>query len=87
MAMTIAKTGRRWGSLIFEGIASIIAGVLTFIWPGITAPGAGALAVTLWIGAYAIVFGALLLGLSFRLRSWSRTPAHRAPTGGVPTPA
>ncbi|HYS81103.1 MAG TPA: HdeD family acid-resistance protein [Anaeromyxobacteraceae bacterium] len=127
----------RWGSLLFESIASILAGALTLIWPGITAlvlllliaawavvtgvaqvvaavrlrkqlrgewllaltgvlsvafgvllvvaPVAGALAVTLWIGAYALVFGALLVGLALRLRAWGRTPGRRFPAGAVPT--
>ncbi len=108
--------------LVLEGLAGIVAGVATFLWPGITAlallyliaawalvtgvfeivaairlrkvlehewllvaggiasigfgallmffPGAGALGVVLWIGAYAIVFGALLATLAFRLRSY-----------------
>ncbi|HEX5962620.1 MAG TPA: HdeD family acid-resistance protein [Gemmatimonadales bacterium] len=111
----------RWWLLLLEGVVGIAAGVVTLLWPGITAlallyliaawalvtgaleiaaairlrkaitgewllalsgvvsialgvmlalfPGPGALALVIWIGAYAFVFGALLIGLSFRLRS------------------
>jgi uncharacterized membrane protein HdeD (DUF308 family) len=51
------------GWLVLSGILSVIFGVL-MMW----APGAGALALVLWIGSYAIVFGALLIVLAFRLR-------------------
>lgn len=113
--------GNRWWLLLLEGIAGIAAGVVTLLWPGITAlvllyviaawalvtgvleiaaairlrkaikgewllilsgilsvalgvmlvlwPGPGALALVIWIGAYAFVFGALLLALGLRLRS------------------
>ncbi|HEV7842287.1 MAG TPA: HdeD family acid-resistance protein [Pyrinomonadaceae bacterium] len=119
---------KRWWVLLIEGIFSVIAGVLAFAVPGITAlfllgliaawailtgvmeivaaiqmrkyitgewlmilsgiasilfgglllwnPGAGALAVVWIIGAYAIVFGVLLVGLGFRLRGLERT-AHQ----------
>jgi uncharacterized membrane protein HdeD (DUF308 family) len=49
--------------LILAGALSVVFGVLVLIMPG-----AGALALIWVIGAYAIVFGILLVGLSFRLR-------------------
>ena len=122
----------RWWLFFVEGSVGIAAGVLTLIWPGLTAiallyliaawaivtgaleiaaairlrkvianewllalsgiaslgfgillivfPGAGALTVVIWIGAYALVFGALVVALAFRLRSLGRPhttrPAH-----------
>jgi uncharacterized membrane protein HdeD (DUF308 family) len=57
--------------LALGGIVSILLGVLLIV-----EPGAGALAVVIWIGAYAFVFGALLVGLSLRLRTLG-TPGHR----------
>lgn len=114
------RTASHHWALLLEGVIGIIAGILTFAWPAITAltllyliafwalftgileivagirlrkaitnewllivmgvlsslfgvlillaPGTGALAIVLWIGAYALVFGIILMMLAFRLR-------------------
>lgn len=114
-----AERGTRWWPLLLEGIAGIVAGLIAFFLPGLTAvalvfliaawaivtgifeiiaaiqlrhaienewllglsgivslafailliarPGAGALAIVWIIGAYAIIFGLILLALAYRL--------------------
>jgi uncharacterized membrane protein HdeD (DUF308 family) len=119
-AVRSARRHERWGLMVLEGIVDIAAGVVSFLWPGLTilmfvlivaawalvtgglmtaaafrlqldhgrwwlvlgglasivygvlliiAPLIGALVLTWWIGAYALVFGVLLLTLAFRLRT------------------
>lgn len=61
--------------LVLTGIASILFGIAILI-----APLSGALVIAWWIGGYALVFGILMLALSFRLRGWARTlPVGHAP--------
>jgi uncharacterized membrane protein HdeD (DUF308 family) len=121
--MSIGKSSR-WWVFVLEGLVSIVMGVLTFVWPGVTAlaliyliaawavitgvlevaaairlrkeidnewmlalsgvasvllgillvfqPAAGSVAVIWMIGAYALIFGVLMIVLSFRLRSWRK---------------
>jgi uncharacterized membrane protein HdeD (DUF308 family) len=68
--------GRWW--MGFSGALSVVGGILLGI-----APLIGALVLTWWLGAYALVFGGTLLALAFRLRSQRATAAH----GATPHPA
>ena len=54
--------------LVLTGIASVALGVILILFPE-----PGALAVVLWIGAYALVSGVLLIALGIRLRSWAKS--------------
>jgi uncharacterized membrane protein HdeD (DUF308 family) len=65
--------GRWW--LVLGGVVSLVYGVLLVV-----APLIGALVLTWWLGAYALVFGVVLLVLAFRLRS------HRDGRPGVSAP-
>jgi uncharacterized membrane protein HdeD (DUF308 family) len=62
--------------LALSGIASVAFGVLIALFPG-----AGALALVIWIGAYTFVFGALLVALGFRLRGLGRSRTAREVPG------
>ena len=64
--------------LALSGIASLIFGILMMI-----APIAGALVIALWVGAYALVSGIILIALGFRLRLWAREP-HAGPSVTAP---
>ena len=141
LAVAAAMIGRRpggfsWGMLL-AGWGSIVVGVITFLWPGLTAlallyfiagwavvrgvfeiiaavqlrkeienewllglsgllsivlglflmvaPGAGILALLWWVGATAIVFGALTIILGFRLKGIKdRRSSSVQPVAGRP---
>ena len=58
-----AGTADRRGWLVFEGVTGIAAGILTFVWPHITA-----LALLFVIAAWALVTGVLEIVAAVRLR-------------------
>lgn len=85
-ALTLKIDHGRWW-LALGGIASVIFGIVLLI-----APVVGAVVLTWWLGAYAIVFGVMLLVLAFQLhgkkeeretkkpavRSTTRAPAKKS---------
>jgi len=66
----------RW-LMALAGAVSLIWGFLLIIWPLI-----GAVVLTWWIAAYALIFGIAMLVLAFRLHGWRHDAL--APSGAVP---
>jgi uncharacterized membrane protein HdeD (DUF308 family) len=70
-ARAIRRKDDRWGLLIFEGLLNIATGIVAFLWPGLT------VVAFMWlVAAWAIVTGALMTAVGFRLnidhgRWWS----------------
>ncbi|GAA1873546.1 HdeD family acid-resistance protein [Actinomadura bangladeshensis] len=66
---------------VLTGAISLIFGILLFAWPV-----SGAIAVVWLIGLLALLFGAAMLGVAFRLRRLGRTAErpHGAPTAHRP---
>ena len=62
-AIRLRKTIKGEWMLAVAGVLSIALGVTVWLWPL-----AGALALVWWIGAYAIVFGALIIGVGLHMR-------------------
>jgi uncharacterized membrane protein HdeD (DUF308 family) len=58
--------GSEW-LLLLSGFASVAFGLFA-----VAAPAAGALAIAIWIAAYAAVFGVLLIGFGLRLRAHNK---------------
>lgn len=63
------------------GVLSVLFAVLLAVWPA-----TGALALIVLIGAYAVIFGAVLIGLGLRLRGWGK-PSRRTAGLGTHRPA
>jgi uncharacterized membrane protein HdeD (DUF308 family) len=76
-AIRLRKQIRHEWLWILSGLLSVAFGVLLFLLPA-----AGAVALAIWIGAYMLVFGALLIAFGVRLRRWGRM--DRTSDDGIP---
>jgi uncharacterized membrane protein HdeD (DUF308 family) len=64
---------RHWWVLLLWGLAGVVVGVLTVVAPGVTAlPGAGMMAMLWVLATYAVIFGVLMVLLSFKLKKGIR---------------
>ena len=62
-AVRAAERHMRWWPLLVEGLAGIVVGVLTFVWPGLTA-----LVLLYFIASWALVTGVFEILAAIRLR-------------------
>jgi uncharacterized membrane protein HdeD (DUF308 family) len=51
--------------LVLSGIISLLLGIILFVQPG-----AGVIALSWWLGIYALLFGIALIAAAFRMRHW-----------------
>jgi uncharacterized membrane protein HdeD (DUF308 family) len=79
-AVRLRKLIRSEWVLGLIGAVSILFGILIAL-----APGAGALAMILWIGAYAVASGIMLVAVGLKIRKWTRTPDEHAPVAPAAT--
>lgn len=73
-AMRLRKEIEGEWLMVLSGALAVACGVLLMLFPG-----AGALAVALWIGAYAIVLGATLVALGVKLRRFAHPHVPHEP--------
>jgi uncharacterized membrane protein HdeD (DUF308 family) len=64
-AYRASKAHERWGVLLIEGLAGIVAAGVTVMWPGITA-----LTLVLLIGAWALITGIFEIVAAVKLRKY-----------------
>jgi uncharacterized membrane protein HdeD (DUF308 family) len=64
-ALRASRAHERWGWLLFEGIAGIVAAAITILWPAITA-----VALVYVIGFWAVMTGALEIATAIQLRRY-----------------
>ena len=62
-AWRASRAHERWGALVLEGIAGIVAAAITILWPAITA-----IALVYVIAAWALVTGVFEIAAAVRLR-------------------
>jgi|HubBroStandDraft_4_1064222.scaffolds.fasta_scaffold15979_3 uncharacterized membrane protein HdeD (DUF308 family) len=62
-ARKASQAHERWGALVLEGVAGIVASLVAIFWPGITV-----FALVIMIAAWAVVTGAFEIAAAVRLR-------------------
>jgi uncharacterized membrane protein HdeD (DUF308 family) len=78
-AINLRKVIEHEWALGLAGALTIVLGVLMFARPVI-----GAVAVVYTLALYALIFGALMIGLGFRLRGVAHGHSGHLPAGGLP---